>query len=476
MPAKGKRKILHRQAIILTIFLVTKLIKLNNLTFSYDKQNQILTDINLNIPTKQFSLLVGPTGCGKSTLLKIIAKLYPEFAGQLSGTVTLGALKAAMMFQNASEQFTMATPREEIIFALENLCLNKAQYLKQLNEAVQFTQIDYLLDQKINTLSGGEQQRVALAVLIAMNVDLFLLDEPFASCDPAARKFLIAKLAHLRDQGKTIILSDHVLAGYEGICDNLFQFQGKRLVQLSQAEQEKLLRKNTDSNSYTFVLPKENDQSCFTLQNVQIRQNRLLLKQEHLNIVSGKTTLITGANGVGKTSLFNALTKMIPYSGSITYHNREINKLPTRKYLLHVGQIFQNATDQFINVSVADEINLSKKKRTNSYFTDDKIAAALSTLELDSLLDHVVYSLSGGQQKKLQILLMLISDQDVLLIDEPLSGLDADSAVKVMSLLRESQKARKQTLLIISHELRNLADWCDFHLIFKDQHLAYTNK
>ena len=137
MPAKGKRKILHRQAVILTIFLVTKLIKLNNLTFSYDKQNQILTNINLNIPTKQFSLLVGPTGCGKSTLLKIIAKLYPEFAGQLSGTVTLGGLKAAMMFQNASEQFTMATPREEIIFALENLCLNKAQYLKQLNEAVQ---------------------------------------------------------------------------------------------------------------------------------------------------------------------------------------------------------------------------------------------------------------------------------------------------------------------------------------------------
>ena len=88
----------------------------------------------------------------------------------------------------------------------------------------------------------------------------------------------------------------------------------------------------------------------------------------------------------------------------------------------------------------------------------------------------MVYSLSGGQQKKLQILLMLISDQDVLLIDEPLNGLDADSANKVMALLKESQKARSQTLLIISHELRNLADWCDYHLIFKDQHLTYVNK
>ena len=125
---------------------------------------------------------------------------------------------------------------------------------------------------------------------------------------------------------------------------------------------------------------------------------------------------------------------------------------------------------------MADEINLSKKHRTNSFFTDEKINETLSYLELDSLLDHVVYSLSGGQQKKLQILLMLISDQDVLLIDEPLSGLDTVSAGKVMTLLRKSQKARNQTLLIISHELTNLADWCDYHLVFQDQHLSYTNK
>ena len=474
--SEGKTKDFTSSGILLTIFLVTKLIKLNNLTFSYDKENQVLTDINLKIPTGEFSLLVGPTGCGKSTLLKILADLYPKFAGHLSGTVTLAGLKSAMMFQSAGEQFTMATPREEIIFALENLCLTKAQYEKRLNEAVQFAQIDYLLDQKINTMSGGEQQRVALAVLIAMNVDLFLLDEPFASCDPAARKFLIAKLAHLRDQGKTIIVSDHVLSGYEGICDNLFQFQGKKIVQLAPDEKEQLLQKSMMAASYSFALPEQNEQNCFTLQNTRIYQNRLLLKQEHLNIVAGKTTLITGANGVGKTSLFNALAKMLPYSGSITYHNQEINKLATRKYLLKVGQIFQSASDQFINVSVADEINLSKKHRTNSFFTDEKINETLSYLELDSLLDHVVYSLSGGQQKKLQILLMLISDQDVLLIDEPLSGLDAISAGKVMTLLRKSQKARNQTLLIISHELTNLADWCDYHLVFQDQHLSYTNK
>ncbi|MDF7682817.1 ABC transporter ATP-binding protein [Lactobacillus sp. ESL0679] len=446
-----------------------------NLTFSYDQNIKILDNLNLEIPTGQFSLLIGPTGCGKSTLLKVLAGLYPKYAGKVSGDLNLNGLKSAIMFQNAGEQFTMATPREEIIFALENLRVKQADYHKHLTAGVQFAQIENLLDQKINTMSGGEQQRVALAVLIAMDIDLFLLDEPFASCDPQARQFLITKLAHLRDQGKTIILSDHVLNGYQDVCDCLFQFAGHHVQQLDSLAKDKLLQTSMHQNNYSFAVP-QNEAACFTLNKTQLTQNRLLLSQDQLKIIAGKTTLITGANGVGKTSLFNALTKMLPYSGSLTYHNREVRQQATRKYLLHVAQIFQNATDQFLSVTVQDEINLSKKQRTNGFFTDEKINEVLADLDLDQHLDQVVYSLSGGQQKKLQILLMLIADQDVLLIDEPLSGLDHVSSQKVMQLLRQSQKKRGQTLLIISHELDGLADWCDYHLVFADKQLHYVTK
>lgn len=172
------------------------MITIKNLTFAYYTK-PIIKDLNLTLPSG-FSLFVGPTGCGKSTLLKLIAGLYPKYAGKiLSGKIDLHHQKTAMMFQNAGEQFTMPTPREEIVFALENLQLSNTEYKKRLAMAVDFTQINSLLDQKISTMSGGEKQRVALAVLIAMDVDILILDEPFASCDPESRHFLINELKKL---------------------------------------------------------------------------------------------------------------------------------------------------------------------------------------------------------------------------------------------------------------------------------------
>lgn len=237
-------------------------ITISHLSFAYQKKDSIINDLNLKI-SDGLSLITGPTGCGKSTLLKLIAGLYPKYAGHSEGKIALNGLTKAMMFQNPAEQFTMATPREEIIFALENLNLNKNEYEKRLDYAVNFAQISNLLDQKIITLSGGEKQRIALAVLVAMDVDLLLLDEPFASIDPEARKFLIKKLNELKKLGKTIIISDHIFDDYRDICNNVFAFKNQTVYKLNSEQMRQFFDIKATDKKAGFTLPNSTNTEIF---------------------------------------------------------------------------------------------------------------------------------------------------------------------------------------------------------------------
>jgi energy-coupling factor transport system ATP-binding protein len=97
----------------------------------------------------------------------------------------------------------------------------------------------------------------------------------------------------------------------------------------------------------------------------------------------------------------------------------------------------------------------------------------LDQLELTQHLDQVVYSLSEGQKKKLQILLMLISGQPILLLDEPLKGLDLESVQIILQLILQVRKATEQTIILISHQLTGLAGFIDYHVVFENQQLRY---
>ena len=195
------------------------IVTLSNITFSYEKE-PIIQNLSLKIPAG-FSLLMGPTGCGKSTLLKIIAGLYPKYAGKLTGTVELNGQKTAMMFQNAAEQFTMATPREEIVFALENLQVEQKDYEKRLAKAIEFTQISDLLDQKINTMSGGQQQRVSIARALAIEPQLLLFDEPTSALDPELVGEVLNTIKSLAQQGYTMIIVTHEIPFTREVTDRV---------------------------------------------------------------------------------------------------------------------------------------------------------------------------------------------------------------------------------------------------------------
>lgn len=456
---------------------MTTPITIESLQFGYQKKQTILKIPQLSIPTNQLTIFYGKSGCGKSTLLRIIAGLLPKYGGHLSGTSNLpDHLTCAMMFQDPALQFALDTPRHEIEFALENRQVS-AQRIPQLTrQALEEVGILHLADRHFTTLSGGEQQRASLAVIIAMNPEIILLDEPFASLDFHNRALIIQQLKKLLQTGKTIIIADHDLAAYDSLHPLIIDFNN-HLQPLSLTATQTLLDRFNQPNNVPATLPQSTDPAAISLHNFTLRrQNQLLIQQPELTIYKNKVTLLTGESGSGKSSFFKALTKIIPFDGTVQLFDRPLKNYSSHLLGQTLGLVFQNANDQFLKVTVQEELELSLKNGQHPYFNRSHLADAITKLGLQHLTNQVVYSLSGGQKKKLQLLVMLMMGQSFLLLDEPFSGLDQQSIANVIDLIDNCQQVLPQTILIISHQLTGLDSLIDYHLNLSGRQLSYQGR
>jgi len=455
-----------------------------NLSFAYNSDEaKVLAGISLALNPGSFNLLIGASGSGKSTLLKIMAGLYPHFGGTiLDGQATLEgqtvgeivaferARHVAMLFQNPTRQFAMTTPTQEIQFALENLQVPVDEINHRIQQALQEIQIQDLAERQLRTLSGGEQQKVALAIVLAMDSQIILLDEPFANVDPAARIELLALLKHLQTEyHKTILLSDHDLSGYQDLVEHLYQISNHG--QLDEINLEVL---NQTDVQVHFPNRWQPQAGPLNWQNLTVSVNDWELFSKHdFQVPTGMIGLISGANGAGKSTFFKTLAHQLPYTGTIRWDEQDSAKQKLKEWVKLVGYGFQSAPDQYVTMTVADEISISlKHSQLPNYWNQARIDEALNALSISGMDEHVVYQLSGGQQKKLQILSLLIIGFPVLLLDEPLAGLDADSLQSIMLLIRNYVDATKHSVLMISHQRHGLEPFIDFELALANHRLT----
>lgn len=200
-------------------------IEIKNVTYTYPlSKTPCIKNADIVIEKGKFYAVVGANGSGKTTLCNIIRGFIPAFyQGEMEGSVilegkaldeyTLGELapRIGYVFQNPFNQITGARDNvyEEIAYGLENLGTPIEQIKKKVEEVMEITNTAYLADKNPFELSGGQQQRVALASVLALEPDIFVIDEPTSQLDPKETERVFDIIDKMKKMGKTIILVEH---------------------------------------------------------------------------------------------------------------------------------------------------------------------------------------------------------------------------------------------------------------------------
>jgi len=200
------------------------LIKLTNFFYRYKgNEEYALNDINLEIQENKFILLAGETGSGKTSLIRCMNGLIPQFyAGFYKGSVEIAGQDTVetsiadlstivgIVFQNPENQLIAMTVENEIAFGMENLGIPRDEMVKRMEESIKLTEIEHLLYKAPFELSGGEQQRVAIASILVLKPQILILDEPTGLLDPKMAKKILKLLKKIQTENNiTIIISEH---------------------------------------------------------------------------------------------------------------------------------------------------------------------------------------------------------------------------------------------------------------------------
>ena len=446
------------------------IIEINNFSLKI-KDKVLFNNVSLKIKEHSWFVLTGNIGSGKSTLLRTICKLYKE---KYEGVITYKekniidipmqehVKNVGYVMQHAINQFVMPTLEEEIIFALENLCLESQVIDEKLEYALSITNAYEISTKHIHTLSGGERQRAAFAVALAMGSEVLILDEPFANVDKKTRNSLLTLLKDLNNHGVTIIICDHEYHLYLNYADTFYY--------LENGDFELINNPNIIPNIVNLSNNIKSDQ-ILKLENVSIKQgDKKLLNINNFEIYKGITTL-TGDNGTGKTTLLHAISQLKKYEGNIYFDGSKVKK--SRKLYKKISTCLQDAFQQFISLMPREEISMQKDIWEHATLWQQRL---LKEFDLEKELDKSLYYYSGGQLKLIQLMCLLSQKTELLLLDEPFTHLDERACTFIMDWIEENKKVAGQSFIIVSHRLEPLNGRSDYHIEISDNTLHYAKE
>jgi len=193
------------------------MITVDGVTKRYDDE-AVLSDVSLTVEDGEFLVIAGANGSGKTTLVRGFNGLVEPDSGvvrvdgqDVSEHPVAARTSVGMVFQHARDQFVAATVGADVAFGPENLGLPREEIDRRVREALASVNLSGRESERIDTLSGGEQARVAVAGALAMEPAHLVLDEPFVGLDLAARESVLSRLDDLAADGTGVVVVTHDL-------------------------------------------------------------------------------------------------------------------------------------------------------------------------------------------------------------------------------------------------------------------------
>ena len=507
------------------------IITFKNFSFKYDSQAfPTLQDINLTINRGEKILIAGPSGSGKSTIGHCINGLIPNIdTGTITGECLINgkniketdlfdlSFTTSTILQDTDSQFIGLTVGEDIAFALENDCRPQNKIRQTVHRWADKLEINDLLKQAPQSLSGGQKQTVALAGVLIDESPIMLFDEPLANLDPASGMKTMALIDQIQKElNATVIIIehrleevlsqpiDHVVLVNDGkiIADkspndllhqNKLEDIGVRsplyLTALTKAgvdldaipdltsikalpDDEKFgqkLQKWADDASLTSK--KEEKQPLLELKGVGHRYNHLQvnpLRDVTATITKGDFVSIVGQNGAGKTTLCRLICGFIPNEGKILFDDDDLSQYSIKQISEKIGYVMQDPNQMISQKMIFDEVALGLCLR--GYSKDEIKDKVFKTLKICGLYPYrhwPISALSFGQKKRVTIAAILVLEPDIIILDEPTAGQDWKTYTEIMSFLKKLNEQGK-TIMIITHDMYLMMEYTNRSLAFAD--------
>lgn len=493
------------------------MLRLKNLTFKYsENESATLNRVNLSFDEGEFVLVCGPTGSGKSTFLKAINGLAPHFTGGIfSGHIEIEADsfakampheladKIGFVNQRPESAFIADVVEDEIAFGMEQLGLPVDEMQNRIKSIALSLEISHLIDKQLTELSGGEQQRVAIAAALVAGQKILLLDEPTSALDPEAAIEVLNLLKRICvDLGVTVLLAEHRLERVLEFADSIVVVHGDGTVSKGSIEAQ--------FNDYRMVPPVielskklgwnpvvSDIQLAISHWNTLAKKPRIQARLPHIDsskqftilsasglsvsygshnaleplnieLKSSSITSVMGSNGSGKSSLLWALQGSgVRSSGQIVSRLGDTRDISPANRLELITLVPQNANDLLFLNSLGEELVESDKfagatsNSTSKYFA-----------ELAGRINPAIHprDLSSGQQLALVLAMQLVKDAEIILLDEPTRGLDYATKHQLAEQLI-SLRQRGKSILVASHDVEFVAQISDRVLLLDNGRL-----